>query len=59
MHKILQDFEIQTNHPNLARRSDRVLINKKKIMCHLVDFAISADHRVKMKKKKNEQIENT
>ena len=29
-HKILRDFEIQTNHPNSARKPDFVLINKKK-----------------------------
>ena len=26
-----------------------MLINKKKITCHLVDFVVPADHRVKMK----------
>ena len=29
-----------------------MLIHKKKITCHLVDFAISANHRVKIKKSK-------
>ena len=29
-----------------------VLINKKKRNCHLEDFAIPADHRVKMKESK-------
>ena len=30
-------------------RPDLVLIDKKKRTCHLVDFAVPADHRVKMK----------
>ena len=29
-HKILWDFKIKTDHPIPARRSDRVVINKKK-----------------------------
>ena len=29
-HKILRDFEIETDHRILARRPDLVLINKKK-----------------------------
>ena len=29
-HKILWDFEIQTDHQILARRSDLVIVNKKK-----------------------------
>ena len=30
MYKILWDFEIQTNHLTTARRTDLLLINKKK-----------------------------
>ena len=30
MHKVLWDFEIQTDHLSLARRPDLILINKKK-----------------------------
>ena len=48
-HKILWDFEIQTDHLIPARRPDLVLINKKKRTCHIVDFAVPADHRVKLK----------
>ena len=48
-HKILWDFEIQTDHLITARRPDLVLINKKKRTCHIVDFAVPADHRVKLK----------
>ena len=50
-HEILWDLEIQTNHPIWSRQSDFVLINKKKSACHLVDFAVPADHRVKIKEK--------
>ena len=48
-HKILWDYEIQTDHLIPARRPDLVLINKKKRTCQLVDFAVPADHRVKLK----------
>ena len=48
-HKILWDFEIQTDHLITARRPDLVLINKKKRTCQIVDFAVPADHRVKLK----------
>ena len=51
MHKIHWNFEIQTDHWILARRVDLVSINKKRT-CQLVDFAIPADCRVKMKETK-------
>ena len=38
-----------------ARRPDLVLINKKQRTCKLVDFALPADHRVKMKE--NEKMD--
>ena len=47
--KILWDFEIPRDHPISARKSDLVLINTKKITCHLMDFAVPTDHRGKMK----------
>ena len=46
---ILWDFEIQTDHLIPARRPDLVLIDKKRKNRHLVNFAVPADHRVKMK----------
>ena len=49
IHEILWDFGIQTDHPILARRPDIESINKKKRICHLVNFAVSADHRMKIK----------
>ena len=54
-HKILWDFEIKTDHLIPARRPDLVLINKKERTCQLVDFAVPADHRVKLKE--NEKID--
>ena len=46
MHKILWDFEIQTDHLISVRRPDLVI---KKRTCRIVEFAIPADHRVKLK----------
>ena len=47
-HKLLWDFNIQTDHRIPARRTDLIIINKKKT-CKIVDFAVLADHRVKLK----------
>ena len=44
-HKHLWDFEIQTDHLISARRPDQ----KKKRACRIADFAVSADHKVKLK----------
>ena len=49
MHKILWDFEILLDHLILVRRPDLILINKKKRTCHLINFVIPADHRMKIK----------
>ena len=35
-----------------AKRRDKMLINEKKIICLLVDFAILTDNKVKMKESK-------
>ena len=48
-HKLLLDFEIQTDYQISARRPDFVIINQTKRTCWIVDFAISADHKVKLK----------
>ena len=48
-HKLLWDFEIKTNHLISFRRPDVIIINKKKRTCWIVDFAVPADHRVKLK----------
>ena len=54
-HKLLWDFDIQTDHLISARRPDLIIINnkkkkkKKKKISKIVDFAVSADHRIKLK----------
>ena len=50
-HKLLWDFNIQTDHLIPARIPDFIIINKKKKKrtCNIVDFAVSADHRIKLK----------
>ena len=48
-HKLFWDFEIQTDYLISARRPDLVIINKEKRTCRIVDFAVSADRRVKLK----------
>ena len=58
MHKILLDFKIQMDPLFLTRRPNLVLIKKKwkqkeKRTCHLMNFVISLDHRVKIKESKN------
>ena len=51
-HKLIWDFDIHTDHRISARRPDLIMIRKKKRICKIVDFAVSADHRIKL-------IENT
>ena len=48
-HKLLWDFNIQTDHLISARRPDIIIINKKKRICKIVDFAVLADHRINLK----------
>ena len=60
-HKLLWDFKIHTDHQISARRPDLIIINKKekrkkerkkerkKRTCKIVDFAVPADHRIKLK----------
>ena len=49
--KLLWDFNIQTNHLIPARRPYLIIINrkKKKRTSKIVDFAVPADHRIKLK----------
>ena len=60
--KVLWDFNIQTDHLISARRPDLVIINKKKKkkISQTVDFAVPADHRIKLKeceKRDNKYLE--
>ena len=54
-HKLLWDFNIQTDHLIPARRPNLIIINKKKKekkekrICKIVDFAVPADHRINLK----------
>ena len=49
MHEILWNFEIKMDPSIQARKPEQELINKNKNTCHQVDFAVPADHRVKVK----------
>ena len=54
MHELLWDFDIHTDHLISARRPDLIIITKKKKkkrerICKIVDFAVPADHRIKLK----------
>ena len=48
-HTLPWDFDIQTDHLISARRPDLIIINKKKRTCKIVDFAVPANHRIKLK----------
>ena len=46
---IIWDFNIKTDHLIPARRPDLIIINKRKRICKIVDFAVPADHRINLK----------
>ncbi len=48
-HKLLWDFDMQTDHLISARWPDLIAINKNKWTCKIVDFAVPADHRINLK----------
>ena len=56
-HKLIWDFNIQTDHLIPVRRPDLIIINnkkkekkeKKKRICKVVDFDVPADHRINLK----------
>ena len=53
-HKLRWDFDIQADNLILARRPDLIIINKKKKKkrtCKIVDFAVPADHWIKLKRR--------
>ena len=59
-HKLLWYFDIQTDHIISTKRPDFIFDKKKKEKtCRIVDFVVSADHRVKLKEseKKNMYLE--
>ena len=48
-HKLLWDFNIQTDQLIPARRPDLIIIIIIKRNCKIVDFAVPVDHRIKLK----------
>ena len=55
-HKLPWDFDWQTDHLISARRPDIIIINNnnnKKRTCKIVDFAVPADHWIKLKESEN------
>ena len=48
-HKVLRNFDIHTDPLISPRRPDLIVINKKKRTCRIVDFAVPADLRIKLK----------
>ena len=48
-HKLLWDFNIQTDNLIPARRPDLIIIYKRKRTCKIVDFAVPAYHRKNLK----------
>ena len=58
-HKLLWQFDIYTDHLIRARTPDLIINNKKKRICKIVDFALPADHRIKLKecKKKDKYFD--
>ena len=52
-------FDIQKDHLISVRQPDLIIINKEKKTCKVVNFAVPADHRVKLKEseKKDKYID--
>ena len=49
-HKLLWNFDTHKDHLISARRTELIIINNKKLrICKIVDFAVPADHRIKLK----------
>ena len=51
-HTFIPDFEMLTDHLISARQPDQVIVIKKS---QIVDFTVSADHRVKIIKTKRDK----
>ena len=49
-HKLLWNFDVQTDHLISRRRPDLIEIYKIKRIYKIVYFAVPADHRIKLKK---------
>ena len=49
LHKLLWEFDIHTDHLISPRKTRLYNNQQKKRICKIVDFAVSADHRIKLK----------
>ena len=58
-HKLLRDFDILTDLLISAKRPNLIITNKRKRTCKIVDFPVSADHRIKLEEseKKNKYMD--
>ena len=58
-HKLLWDFNIQTDNLIPARKPELIIINKRKRICKIVDFVVPADHIINLKEseKKDKYID--
>ena len=54
-HKLLWNFDIQTDYQISARTPDLIIIKKKKRIWKIVDFAVSVDHRIKLKESQKKE----
>ena len=48
--------QIQTDHLIPARRPYLIIINKKKKICKIVDFAVPVDHRINLKESEKKDL---
>ena len=48
-HKIIWNFKIQTDYQISVRHPYIMIVNRKKGRCRMLNFAVTADHRVKLK----------
>ena len=56
-HKILLDFEIETDCLISSRQPPLEVVNKKKITCPIADFVALADHRVIQGEKRDKYLD--
>ena len=47
-HKLLWDFDVHMDWPNLGQKTWPYNNQQKKRICKIVDFAVSANHRIKL-----------
>ena len=50
-HKLLWDFNVQTDQLIPVRRPDLIIIKEKKRICKIVDFAVPTDNRINLKER--------